>query len=177
LYLDETWVDANLTFRKCWQNKEVVGITTNVNASNRLTVVHLGGSCGFFEGCELVCKAGKATGDYHGQINSDNLEKWVNKKVIPNLATPFAIVMDNAPYHEKQLDKPPTKSSLKKDMLEYLRRHGVPCEEGKRKFTFFSLVEKICPKEKVYHIDTLFAAHGHTVIRLPPYMCDLNPIE
>jgi hypothetical protein len=24
LYLDETWVDANLAFRKCWQNKEVV---------------------------------------------------------------------------------------------------------------------------------------------------------
>jgi hypothetical protein len=42
LYLNETWVDANLTFRKCWQNKEVVGITTNVNASNRLIVVHMG---------------------------------------------------------------------------------------------------------------------------------------
>jgi hypothetical protein len=34
LHLDETWVDVNLTFRKCWQNKEVVGITTNVNTSN-----------------------------------------------------------------------------------------------------------------------------------------------
>jgi hypothetical protein len=66
LYLDETWVDANLTFRKCWQNKEVVGITTNVNASNRLIVVHLGGSGGFVEGCELLYRVGKATGDYHG---------------------------------------------------------------------------------------------------------------
>jgi hypothetical protein len=35
LYLNETWLDANLTFRKCWQNKKVVGITTYVNA--RLT--------------------------------------------------------------------------------------------------------------------------------------------
>jgi transposase len=170
-------VDANLTFRKCWQNKEVVGITTNVNASKRLIVVHLGGSGGFVEGCELVYKAGKATGDYHGQMNSDNCEKRMNEKVIPNLATPSVIVMDNAPYHGKQVDKTPTKSSLKKDTLEYLRRHGVPCEEGMRKSTLFSLVEKIRPKEKVYHIDTLFAAHSHTVIRLPPYMCDLNPIE
>jgi hypothetical protein len=39
LYLDETWVDANLTYRKCWQNKEFEEITTNVNASNRLIVV------------------------------------------------------------------------------------------------------------------------------------------
>jgi transposase len=85
--------------------------------------------------------------------------------------------MDNAPYHRKQVDKPPTKSSLKKDMLEYLRRHGMPCEEGMGKFTLFSSVEKIRPKEKMYHTDTMFAAHGHTVIRLPPYMCDLNPIE
>jgi hypothetical protein len=46
-----------------------------------------------------------------------------------------------------------------------------------RKFTLFSSVEKICPKETVYHTDMLCAAHGHTVIRLPPYMCDLNPIE
>jgi transposase len=29
----------------------------------------------------------------------------------------------------------------------------------------------------VYYIDTLFAAYGHTVIRQPPYMCDLNTIE
>jgi hypothetical protein len=108
--------------------------------------------------------------------NSDNFEKWVNEKVIPNLASPCVIVMDSAPYHGKQVDKPPTKSSPKKDMLEYLRRHGVSCEEGMKKFTLFSLVEKILPKEKVYHIDTLFAAHGHTVIRLPPYMCDQNPM-
>jgi hypothetical protein len=113
LYLDETWVDVNLTFSKCWQNKEVVGITTNVNVSKRLFFVHLGESGGFVEGCELVYKAGKATGDYHRQMNCDNFEKWVNEKVIPNLATPSVIVMDNAPYHRKQDDKPPTKSSLK----------------------------------------------------------------
>jgi hypothetical protein len=47
-----------------------------------------------------VYKAGKAKGDYHGKMNSDNFEKWVNGKVIPNLATP-SVVMDNAPYHGK----------------------------------------------------------------------------
>jgi hypothetical protein len=96
-------VDANLTFRKCWKNKEVVGITANVNASNRLLVVHLGGSGCFVEGCELVYKAGKATVDYHWQMNSDNFENWVNEKVISNLAISSVIVMDNAPYHGKQV--------------------------------------------------------------------------
>jgi hypothetical protein len=41
LYLDETWADANLTFRKCWQYKKLVGITTNVNASKRLIAIQL----------------------------------------------------------------------------------------------------------------------------------------
>jgi transposase len=122
-------------------------------------------------------KAGKATGNYHGQMNSDNFEKCVNEKVFPNLATPSVSVMGNAPNHGKQVDKPPTKSSLKKDIMEYLRRHRVPCEEGMKKFTLFSLFEKFRPKKNVYHIDTLFAAHCHTVIRLPPYMFDLNPVE
>jgi hypothetical protein len=37
----------------------------------------------------------------------------------------------------------------------------------------FSLFENICPEEKVYHINLLFAAYGHTVILLLPYVCDL----
>jgi transposase len=46
-----------------------------------------------------------------------------------------------------------------------------------RKFRLSSLAEEIRPKEKAYHTDTLFAAHGLTVILLPPYMCDFSPIE
>jgi hypothetical protein len=39
------------------------------------------------------------------------------------------------------------------------------------------LVEKIRSKDKMYHTDTLFAEHGHTVIRLPPHTYVLNPTE
>jgi hypothetical protein len=53
---DQTWVNANLMFRKSWRRTQVVGIATNVNASNRVTVAHLGGSDGFVEGCELATK-------------------------------------------------------------------------------------------------------------------------
>jgi hypothetical protein len=44
-----------------------------------------------------------------------------------------------------------------------------------RKFTLLSLVEDP-PQGKVYHSDTLFVAHSHTIIWLPPCMCDLNSI-
>jgi hypothetical protein len=115
-----------------------------------------------------VYKAGKATGDWHGQIGSDNFEKWVNEEVIANLETPSVNVMDSEPNHGNQFDKLQTNTSLKEDTLEYLRRCGVPCAEDMRKFTLFSLIENIRPKEKVYHIVKLFVPHGHTVVQLPP---------
>jgi hypothetical protein len=47
-------------------------------ASRRLIVVHSGSSNGFLEGAGLVLKAGTASGEYHGQINVGNFEKWLN---------------------------------------------------------------------------------------------------
>jgi hypothetical protein len=55
------WVDANLTFKKCWQNYDVCGVLTTVSASNRLIVVHIGSKNGFLEGVGLIFKAGTAT--------------------------------------------------------------------------------------------------------------------
>jgi hypothetical protein len=36
----------------------------------------------------------------------------------------------------------------------------MPCKADMRKFTIFSLVENVCPEEKVYHINVLYAAYG-----------------
>jgi hypothetical protein len=97
--IDEMSVDANFIFKKCWQNNDVGGILTTVGASNRLIVVYISSKNGFLVGAELILKAGTASGDYHGQMNSVNFEKWLNEKVIPNLPLNSVVVMDNAPYH------------------------------------------------------------------------------
>jgi hypothetical protein len=54
LFLDAIWLDANLTFRKCWQSKDAARITTNENASNRHIIVHMGGYGNLVEGCVTV---------------------------------------------------------------------------------------------------------------------------
>lgn len=176
-YIDETWVDSNLTFSKCWQSSRVQGVLSNHSSSNRLIVVSIGSAKGFLEGASLVFKSGKTTGDYHGQMNAENFEKWIKCIVLPKLPPASAVIIDNAPYHNKQVDKPPTKYSTKKDMVEWLCRHGVPCDIKMRKPVLFSLVENHKPPEKQYRVDVEFQAKGHKLIRLPPYMCDLNPIE
>jgi hypothetical protein len=71
-YLDESWVDSSLTFRKCWQDESDVGVLVYVNAKNRLIILHVGSIIGFLQNAELIYKAGNSTGDYHGQMNHVN---------------------------------------------------------------------------------------------------------
>jgi hypothetical protein len=52
-YLDDLWVDRNLTINGCWQKKgDVQGIMATGNASNRLIIVHIRSEKGFLAwGC------------------------------------------------------------------------------------------------------------------------------
>lgn len=177
VFIDESWVDSNLTFSKCWQHDKEFGVQANSSAGRRLIVVHAGSTNGFIPNAQLVYTAGSASGDYHGQMNHINFEKWVNEKLLPNLPEQSVIVMDNAPYHSMQVDKPPVKSSLKRDMLAWLQKKGVPCDESMHKCDLYKLVELKKSRQKTFKIDTELASHGHTVLRLPPYMCELNAVE
>lgn len=176
-YLDETWVDANLTFGKCWQAEGVRGIVTNHSSNNRLIVVSIGSEVGFVPESTLIFKAGASSGDYHGQMNGENFEKWISTSVIPNLQPGSVVVMDNAPYHSMQVDKPPTKYSTKQSMVAWLTKRGIQPNTSLRKPEIFDLVIANSPIEKRYKIDEILKSSGHSVLRLPPYMCDLNPIE
>ncbi|KAJ4436098.1 hypothetical protein ANN_18725 [Periplaneta americana] len=99
------------------------------------------------------------------------------QQLIPNLPPQSVIVLDNAPYHSIQIDKPLTPYSVKQDMLLWLHKKGVECNEGMRKTELYALIQPLKPKEKIFKIDNIVADYRHTVLRLPPYMCDLNPLE
>jgi transposase len=77
----------------------------------------------------------------------------------------------------QQEDKPPLKITLKKDMINWLRRCGVAYDVSTRKANLFAAIEKLKPKDKIFKVDNMLHAHGHTALRTPPYMCDRNPIE
>lgn len=177
-YLDETWIDSNLTFQRCWQSPEVDGVLADMNAANRVIVVDIGSEDGFLKGGRLMYKANCSTGDYHGQMNGVNFEKWIKERVIPNLPDNSVVVIDNAPYHGEQVDKAPTQRSTKRVMVDWLQRHGETHDEKTtRKAVLFEAIQRLKPPNKIYKIDNLLKEKGHTVVRLPPYMCDLNAIE
>ncbi|XP_039285343.1 uncharacterized protein LOC120351576 [Nilaparvata lugens] len=176
-YLDETWIDSNITVKKCWQSDEIFGVQENYSAGNRLIVLHAGSASGFLSGAKLIYRAGITTGDYHGQMNNVNFEKWVKEKLVPNLPPNSIVVMDNAPYHSVLAEKVPTKYSVKKDMIDFLQKKGVECDMTMRKEQLVPLIQLHKPREKTFRIDKYISSFNHTVIRLPPYMCDLNAIE
>lgn len=131
------------------------------------------------EGAGLIFKAGLATGDYHGQMNEGNFMKWLTEKLLPNIPPQSVIVLDNAPYHSVLEEKRPTKSSLKGQIIDYLTKHNIDFDPKSRKMELYELLCCRIPKtdEKKYKIDKFLRENGFYVLRTPPYMCELNPIE
>ena len=62
-------------------------------------------------------------------------------------------------------------------MIEWLVHKGIPFEYGMLKPTLYSLIQMHKPREKKYSVDEILNKHGHSVLRLPPYHPELNPIE
>ena len=76
-----------------------------------------------------------------------------------------------------QEEKAPTTATKKADMISWLKKYNIPVAPDMLKAELYELVKRNKPRQKKYEIDRIAREHGHTVVRLPPYHCDLNPIE
>ena len=79
----------------------------------RLIVVHAGGVGKWVEGADLVLTSKTNSTDYHDQMNSEHYIEWLTEQLLPGLDRPTVIILDNATYHNKQKDKPPTSNDRK----------------------------------------------------------------
>ncbi|XP_061717351.1 uncharacterized protein LOC133530573 [Cydia pomonella] len=176
VYLDETYVHQNYRPKKSWQGPSTSGLVEKISSGKRHIIVHAGSEQGFVPNALLVFSTKSKAADYHDDMNSSNFLKWLREMLIPNLSEPSIIVMDNASYHVTQINKPPTMHSLKADIQKWLRENNIPYEACFKKEELMCLVEenKIGP---IYAAEELLKQHGHEVLKLPPYHCDLNAIE
>ncbi|CAI6376480.1 unnamed protein product [Macrosiphum euphorbiae] len=187
-YLDETWLNAGDCVDRVWIDKTVrskhdafnKGLTTGpsnpTGKGKRLIVLHIGSDKGFLEGGLLCFESKKNSTDYHDEMNGDNFKEWF-QSILPRLDPRSIIVMDNAPYHSVQTEKYPTSSARKSVILEWLNAKGVTFDRPMLKPELLAKVRELKPREKSYVIDNLANNAGHTVLRLPPYHCEFNPIE
>jgi hypothetical protein len=82
-------------------------------------------------------------------MNHVNVKKCVRDKLILSLPTISVVVMDSAPYHYMQVDKVPSKYSVKTEILAWLCKKGISCDEKMHKQELVSLVAASEPREKL----------------------------
>jgi hypothetical protein len=65
----------------------------------------------------------------------------------------------------------------KKDMQKWLNERNIFFDFSETKPEVYEKIKIPKPNRQVYAIDKLLSEHGHSVLRLPPYHPELNPIE
>ena len=181
IYLDETAINAHHTCTKEWVSSDgSAGRKIPTGKGDRLVLLHAMNNKGFVPGCQLLFRGHSTDGrDYHREMNATVFEDWVKSSLLPALQKPSCIVMDNASYHsrEEPSTKAPTTKSKKQDMIDWLQKNEISFPENCLKPQLYNIIKANKPP-KQYVSDNLITAGGiHQILRLPPYHCDLNPIE
>lgn len=186
-YLDETWLNEGHTTAKCWcdttvnsvKNAFLRGLTTGLKnpsgKGKRLIILHIGNEDGFVNGGALVFESNKSS-DYHEEMTGNVFNEWFSQ-VLDILEPGSVIVLDNASYHSVKVEKIPTTASNKAAIKAWLDSKGIPYEEDSLKKDLLVEVQRVRSEYDRYVVDTMAESRGFTVLRLPPYHCELNPIE
>ena len=177
VYLDETWLNTHHIHERCWLDYDGRGgIRVPSGKGGRLIILHAGSEHGWILNAALIFRGEKGSGDYHDEMNTKHFMEWYQKQLLPHCPPKSVIVLDNAKYHNGVVEKVPTKSSTKKDIMAYLDKHSITYDKQRLKSELFMLLQATNPQTK-YLTDVLSNDAGHDVLRLPVGHCELNPIE
>lgn len=100
--------------------------------------------------------------------------QWFRNQLLPNIKPGSTIVIDNAPYHSVRLEKNPSSSWKKEEIVEWLKTKNINLEGNMNKAELLELCKFHKPQ---FPVDEVAKQNGHRVLRLPPYHCHFNPIE
>lgn len=185
IYTDETWVNAHHTRSSQWFSPEGKGCREPPSGKGqRLIILHAGSEeRGFLPGCGLVFRSGSGkakamTEDYHDDMNSKVFMKWYTDSLLPVLARPSAIIIDNASYHNIRVPgtETPTSAWRKGQIKAWLEEQNIAFGERMLKPELYAIARRHKPQIQ-YLTDQLAEAAGHVVIRTPVRHWIFNAIE
>jgi transposase len=179
VFLDETWIYQNGSGkRKVWHDNDPRSVWNKRGTEGkRYIILHAGNSEGFIDGAGLIFSTKDKSADYHNTMNAEMFEKWIKEQLLPRLERPSLIIMDNASYHSRRVEKCPNAQWTKDNIIQWLRQKHIAVPEAAFKCELLELVQKYRPQGIPYAVDELVSKMGHTVLRLPPYHCQFNAIE
>lgn len=180
VYLDETWFDTHDIVKYGWvDNTKNCSLNTPCSRGKRVIILHAGSENGFVPNALLLSAKNitQSSADYHEDMTAVLFEKWFTEQLLPNIPPNSVIVMDNASYHSRILNKIPNNNTKKEDILKFMRSKNmeIPEKVPVKKELLKSIKEHNFKNE--YVIDDICKTHGHILARLPPYYCIFNPIE
>jgi transposase len=178
VYIDESYVNKNHSNDFTWYVEEDgPWIQKPTGKGERLIIMNAITKDGWVPGAKNVFKSTRKTGDYHGQMNAGQFQRWFSEMLLPNIPPNSIIVMDNASYHKALIeDSAPISTSSKKRIRDWLEKNDIPCRDDCLRVELITMLNKIAPNP-TYVIDEIAYRHGHKVLRTPPYHPELQPIE
>ena len=126
IYLDETWFDTHDTPSSGWDDSSGKCVTrAPSNRGKRITILHAGSEDGWIPNALSLSSKNisESCVDYHEDTTAEVFEDWFGTKLLPNMPPNSVIVMDNASYHSRQLNKAPCSKDTKAKIQDYMYRY------------------------------------------------------
>lgn len=125
VYMDESYIHQSHTTKKQWSDNTNHGLRAPVSKRSKFIMIDAGGEDGFVPNARKIYEPHKKSDDYHDNVNYEIYLKWVQDYLIPNLKPNSVVAIDNAPYHNKLVEKTPNSSHRKDIIKEWLTNHGI----------------------------------------------------
>jgi hypothetical protein len=77
---------------------------------------------GFVEGAARIFSSSSSSADYHESMDSQYFEEWFDM-LSRSLKQPTVILLDNAPYHSRIVNKQPSSSWRKAEIISWLKKN------------------------------------------------------
>ena len=192
-YMDETYMDPNAQMKRLLTDNTILsakdaearGLTTglkwNAGRGNRLLIIHMIGPDGFVNNALRVwIRTGNTpqSEDYHNDLTFEDILKWL-LEILDELPEGSVIAIDNASIHNKRPKGTPNSKSKKAELIAWLDEKNIYYKPGATRPQLWELVKRELDLNPEYSIDKIINKIRPDIIflRIPPYHCELNPIE
>ena len=115
--------------------------------------------------------------DYHDEMDHEKYENYFETQICKNVYKISAVVIDNASYHSKYSEDHPKSTWKKAQYAERLKKRTIPNAKDALRPTLWKLAKEKRENYPENRLEKIAYKYGHEIVRLPPYHCQLNPIE